>query len=69
MAGTTFVEATHAAELALAAMAIRALVAREVADTPEVVSIRFTATHHPGLTVVECEVVDKSGLAIAGFSL
>lgn len=66
----TFLEAQHAVEIALAGMALRALLAREVGDNPEVVSlaVRVQADAIPGLTVVEFEALNGSGLAIAGYS-
>jgi hypothetical protein len=66
----TFVEAQHAAELALASMAMRALLARETADAPEVASIHFAVTvESPGLSVIEVEVRDRAGHALGGYAL
>lgn len=67
---TSFVEAQHAAQMALASMALRALFDSERANVPEVVSLRFSVSADgPGLTVVECEAVAAGGVAIGGWSL
>lgn len=67
---TSFVEAQHAAQMALASMALRALFDSERANVPEVVSLRFSVSADgPGLTVVECEAVGEGGIAIGGWSL
>ncbi len=68
---STFLEAQHAAEIAVAGMALRALFAREVQDDPTVVSlaVRLSADAIPGLTVIEVESLNASGMAVAGWSL
>nr|WP_316639175.1 hypothetical protein [uncultured Roseateles sp.] len=67
---STFVQAQHAAELAVAAMALRSLFARELLETPEVVSLRFTVeAAGEGAASVDCEVISAGGMAIGGFSL
>lgn len=69
-AQSTFIEAQHAAQIAIAGMALRALFDTERGNVPEVVSLRFTVTADgPGLTVVECEAVAGGGMAIGGWSL
>lgn len=71
MSGTsTFVQAQHAAELALCAMAMRSLFARERLDAPEAVALRFfVEACGEGAAEVSCEVIAAGGHAIAGFSL
>lgn len=67
---STFVTAQHAAELALASMALRALFAREGIDTPDRQALRVTVTHdEAGLFVAEVEVLGPGGFPIAGYSL
>lgn len=66
----TFIEAQHAAELVGLAVYARACLARAAAEEPDVVSLAFTVTFEsPGLSVIECELRQASGLAVGGFSL
>lgn len=67
----TFIEAAHAAEFALAGMALRAIHARAVSDEPEVLSLRLTVTPDalPGLAVIELEFVNRQGEAVGGVLL
>ena len=63
-------EAMHAAELAGLAVYCRAALARASADEPEVVSLRLSCSFEsPGLSVIEVELIERNGAAIAGFSL
>ena len=66
-----FLQVQHAAELAILAMALRAIHGREHNDNPEVVSLAFRVTPDaiPGLSVIECEALDAHGNAIGGWSL
>lgn len=65
-----YIEAQAAAERAVASMAMRALLAREAADRPEVTGLTFRVTFdEPGLTVVECDVIGLEGRAIEGLTL
>lgn len=69
-APSTYLEAQHAAQIAIAGMALRALFDTERANVPEVVSLRFSVSSDgPGVTVIECEAVAEGGLAIGGWSL
>lgn len=71
MSTTTFVEVQHAAAMALCAAGLRHLYAATVSAEPEVVSLalRVTADAIPGLTVIEVEALDRSGMAVGGWSL
>lgn len=71
MPNGTFVEASHAAEFAVLAMALRAVHARAVSDEPEVLSLRLTVTPDalPGLAVIELEFVNRAGMAVGGMGL
>lgn len=66
-----FIEAQHAAEVAVAGMALRAVFARARGESPEVVSLAITvqADAIPGLDVIECEARDARGMAVGGWSL
>ena len=69
-AASTFVTAQHAAELALASMALRALFARESVESPGSQALRVTVTHDDaGLFVAEVEVLGPGGFPISGYSL
>lgn len=61
----TFFEAQHAAECAIAAMALRAMFVRAAADESEVVSLRLSVDADG----IEVEAVDGKGNAIGGWSL
>ena len=63
-------ETYHAAEMAGLAVYLRAVFARAVAGEPEVVCLRVAVTlDTPGLSVIEFELIERSGHAIAGWSL
>lgn len=66
----SLVEAAHAAEFVGLAVYARAVLGRAVSDEPEVVSLRLSCTHQSsGLSVIECELVDRAGNAVGGWSL
>lgn len=67
----TFIEAAHAAEFALAGMALRAIHARALSDEPEVLSLRLIVTPDaiPGLAVIELEYINRDGMAVGGVAL
>lgn len=65
----TYVDMQAAAERAVASMAIRALMAREQADRPDVECITFTCiVDSPGLVVTEC-TVHAGGRMVEGYTL
>jgi len=68
-----FQQALHASELASLAAFMRAVLGHAIEEGDNVVSLRVTCTHTPGdpggRAVVEAEVIDRSGAAVAGFSL
>lgn len=65
-----FIEAQHAAEVAIAAMALRALLARARDEEPGVVALRLEATATPGgAAEIDVELIDQGGVAVGGYSL
>jgi len=64
------IEAQHAAELALLAMALRSALTREQSENPEASGLTVTATRAPDASIdVDVTVMTRSGLPIGGFSL
>lgn len=67
--GTTFMQAAHAAELALARMSLLSLLAREVEANPAAVELRVGVTAEDGLQTVEFQALDASGRVLGGYSV
>ena len=65
----TFIEAQHAAEIAIAGMALRALLARAREEEPGIVALRLEARPSGDSTSIDVELIDRSGLAVGGYSL
>lgn len=65
-----FIEAQHAAELVGLAVYARAVLSRAVDDEPGVVSLRLSVTHQSvGMSVIECELINRDDMALGGWSL
>jgi len=64
-----FIEAQHAAEVAVASMALRALLARARDEEPDVVALRLEATATGTGADIAVELVDAAGNAVGGYSL
>lgn len=68
MSVQSFIEAAHAAECAVAGMALRAVFVRALEADPEVVSLRVSVSGEAPWAI-EVEAVDRSGNAVGGWSL
>ena len=65
-----FIDAIHAAELAVFAMSARAILDRAIAEQPDVVSLRVAITHSGSRQPeIEWELINSSGLAVGGGGL
>lgn len=71
MSTASFVEAAHAAECTVLAMALRAMLLRARTEEPEVWSVicKVQPELMPGLAVIEVELQDGHGHAIGGWTL
>jgi hypothetical protein len=66
----SFVTAMVAAEWAGLGVYARSVLGTTREDDPSVVSLRLTCTHdRDGCAVIECEFLNESGMAVAGFGL
>ena len=58
------------AEFVGAAVYLRAMLARAAMDEPEVVSLRVEVSFDgPGASSIDCELIDRYGMAVGGLSI
>lgn len=71
MQAADFVQAVHAAQVAVAGMAVRALLSAGREHDPEVHSLRLSVTPDaiPGLDCIEVELVNRNGQPVGGYIL